>query len=495
MSLEAHFAPYRRGIVGLDEQIPLPDGSRRTMIYADWTASGRIYRPIEEFMLREIYPLVANTHTETTYSGTAMTCAYHDARSIIKKSVNAGPKDSLMFSGFGMTSAINKLQRILGLRFPESCRGSLRCDSSGGKGKPLVLITHLEHHSNQITWEECDVDVRIIPRDEVTGLPDLEWQRRMLEENRERPLLIGAFSACSNVTGILTPYRRMAALMHHYGGISCVDFAASAPYVDIDMHPSDPDEHLDAITFSPHKFLGGPGASGILVLSNALYGRTIPDQPGGGTVKWTTPFGSHRYIDEIESREDGGTPGFLQAIRAALAMKLKESMGTAHIREREEELKKIFMDGISREPSIVLLEGENMERLCIFSMYVPGTHHNLIVRLLNDRFGIQTRGGCSCAGTYGHILFGIDKNASSSITNMIDSGDLTRKPGWVRISLHPTMTDDEVAFVARSLVETVRNYDAWKADYVFRKESGEFDPVRGAVPAPDLMARFVPVPD
>lgn len=484
MSLESHFAPYRERIVGIDATMRLSDGSRRPILYADWTASGRLYRPIEEFMLGEVGPLVANTHTETTHTGVAMTRAYHRAREIIKGRVGAGPADSLFFTGFGMTAAINKLQRMLGLRIPEGCSRA----RSGPR--PLVLVTHMEHHSNQITWEECDVDVRIVPRDEATGLPDLEWQERILRENADRPLLIGAFTACSNVSGIHTPYRRMAALMHRYGGYCFIDFAASAPYVEIDMHPADTGERLDAIAFSPHKFLGGPGSSGILVLSNALYRQTVPDNPGGGTVKWTTPFGTHRYVDEIEAREDGGTPGFLQAIRAALALELKDSMGIENMERREEELKSIVLGEFGREPAITLLDGANMRRLGILSFYAPGKHHNLIVRLLNDRYGIQTRGGCSCAGTYGHILFNIRKNTSRHITDMIDACDLTEKPGWVRVSLHPTMRDEEARCLGQAVVEVVRNYADWGGEYEFHKDSGEFATRGGEVVVPDLLSLY-----
>ncbi len=489
MSLESYFEPFRKGVIGIDATMRLADGRRSPIVYADWTASGRLYGPIEEFMLREVGPLVANTHTETTYTGEAMTRAYHRAREIIKEGVGAGPSDSLFFVGFGMTAAINKLQRILGLRFPEGCDRGCRKEQ-----KPLVLITHMEHHSNQITWEECDVEIQIVPRDAATGLPDLEWQERILKRHAGTRPLIGAFSACSNVTGIVTPYREMAALMHRYGGICVVDFAASAPYVDIDMHPAKEEERLDAIVFSPHKFLGGPGSAGILILSNELYKKAVPDQPGGGTVKWTTPFGSHRYVDEIEAREDGGTPGFLEGIRAALAMRLKEAMGVDRIRGREEELKAILLGEFRKEDSIALLEGENLDRLAIFSFYVPGEHHNLIVRLLNDRFGVQTRGGCSCAGTYGHILFNIDKTRSRRITDMIDRGDLSEKPGWVRVSLHPTMRDDEVRHVAASVVETIRNYRAWGEEYAFDRGSADFIPRHpDSEAAPDLLAGFSPL--
>ncbi len=470
VSLEEHFSRFRSNIVGIDATMPLSDGTVRPIVYADWTASGRLYRPLEDFMLGEIGPLVANTHTETTYTGTAMTHAYHEARDIIKKHVGASSTDSLLFSGSGMTAAINKLQRMLGLRVPAGCTGVCRDE----KQRPLVIVTHLEHHSNQITWEECDADVVLIQRDAKTGLPDLYSLESILKENIGRSRLIGAFSACSNVTGIITPYHEMAALMHKYGGLCFIDFAASAPYVDINMHPENPEERLDAITFSPHKFLGGPGTSGVLVLSNKLYTIDVPDQPGGGTVKWTTPFGTHAYVDEIEAREDGGTPGFLQAIRTALAIKIKDEMGTKNILDREKELKKIFLAELSKDDRVFLLEPQNLDRLGIISLFTPGTHHNLVVKLLNDRYGIQTRGGCSCAGTYGHILFKINQATSCRITDMIDSGDLTDKPGWVRVSLHPTMTDAEARYVGRAVCEIVQNYKAWGEDYVFHKELGEF---------------------
>ncbi|PKL09667.1 MAG: selenocysteine lyase [Spirochaetae bacterium HGW-Spirochaetae-7] len=485
MSLEQHFHPFRENIVGIDATMRLSDGSTGPIVYADWTASGRLYAPIEDFMLREIGPLVANTHTETTYTGVAMTEAYHRARRVIKDSVHASEQDSLFFTGFGMTAAVNKLQRLLGLRMPESCKRTCR----DGK-RPLVLVTHMEHHSNQITWEECDVDLQLVPRDDATGLPDLEWLDRMCRDAVDRPLLIGSFTAGSNVTGLLPPCHDMAAIMHCHGGFCFVDFAAAAPYVDIDMHPADPERRLDAIMLSPHKFLGGPGSSGILVMSNALYTCHVPDHPGGGTVKWTTPFGTHSYVDEIEAREDGGTPGFLQAIRAALAFKLKEAMGVAEIQAREREIMDIILSEFSKEPAIMLLEGGNLDRLGILSFYAPGEHYNLIVRLLNDRFGVQTRGGCSCAGSYGHILFSIDKSTSRHITELIEAGDLTEKPGWVRLSIHPTMTDGEARFTARGVVETIRHYRDWAQDYIYHKESGEFTRKDGGGGAPDLMSRF-----
>jgi selenocysteine lyase/cysteine desulfurase len=265
----------------------------------------------------------------------------------------------------------------------------------------------------------------------------------------------------------------MAELMHKYGGLCFVDYAASAPYVKINMHPNNPLQKLDAIFFSPHKFLGGPGSSGVLIFDKSLYKNKTPDQPGGGTVSWTNPWGEHRFIDDIQAREDGGTPGFLQAIRTSLAILLKEDMGLEKIREREDELKNLIFNNLKINPKIHILDPQ-LNRLGIISFYVPNMHYNLIVKLLNDRFGIQSRGGCSCAGTYGHILLNVNHEQSRSITYKIDQGDLSEKPGWVRISLHPTMTNAEALFISSAIDETILNYEEWRKDYVFDISSAEF---------------------
>ncbi len=490
MSLETYFSPFREQTIGSDHTIFLPDtGREQPLVYADWIASGRLYRPIEEYMQQEIGPLIGNTHTETSYTGTAMTRAYHDARKVIKQHVNAGEEDLLFLVGNGMTGTVNKMQRMLGLRVPEH----LVPENREGK-RPVVLITHMEHHSNQITWEECNVDLIIVPYVQETGLPDLEALEQLaMKYGKERPMLIGSFTAGSNVTGILTPVHEMAKIIHRHGGYCFVDYAAAAPYVEMDMHPEDPEARLDCIMFSPHKFLGGPGTAGVLVMTRCLYHNEIPDNPGGGTVRWTNPFGHHLYIEDIETREDGGTPGFLQAIRTALTLKVKEAMGVGQIHDREEELMEIIFSRLGKEKDIVILEGHNRNRLGIISFFTLSVHHNLIVKLLNDRFGIQTRGGCSCAGTYGHILFHINKNSSSRIEEMVTHGDLTEKPGWVRISVHPTMTDAEAEYIAESVIKIIRNSDDWGKDYRFDKQSAEFIRIRGTGPTvPDLVEGFSP---
>jgi len=469
-SLEQFFAPFRANVVGNDQTYPTPFGDKR-ILYADWTASGRLYTPIERKLLDEFGPFVANTHSESSYTGAMMTHAYHLAHHILKQHVNAGARDVIITAGAGMTSVVNKFQRILGLKLAEQLQEFTHIPDDK---RPVVFVTHMEHHSNQTSWLETIADVEVIPPDEQ-GLVCVEGLIPLLEKYKNRPVKIGAFTGCSNVTGIETPYHDLARIMHQHGGVCFVDFAASGPYVKIDMHPAgDPSAKLDAVYFSPHKFLGGPGTPGVLVFDASLYKLRVPDQPGGGTVNWTNPWKQHSYADNIEVREDGGTPGFLQTIKAALAVELKDQMGAGRIREREEQLLPILFDGFRGVPGLHLLAGHITHRLGIISLYLEQAHYNLVVRLLSDRYGIQARGGCSCAGTYGHYLLHVDPQRSHSITDKIEAGDLSEKPGWVRLSIHPTTTDDEARQIVSAMSEIAQNAEAWAKDYTYNPHTNEF---------------------
>jgi selenocysteine lyase/cysteine desulfurase len=462
-NLQDHFNKFRQNIVGIDAKT-VSNYGEQNIVYLDWTASGRLYEPIEQKLLHEFGPLVANTHTETTYTGTVMTLAYKKAKEIIKKHVNASSDDVLIFEGTGMTGAVNKFQRILGLKVPFQLKNNFHIPK---EDLPVVFITHMEHHSNHTSWLETIADVEIIPPSE-NGLVCLENFATLLEKHKERKFKIASISSCSNVTGIKTPYYQIAELMHEHGGYCFVDFACSGPHVQIDMHPTDnPDAYLDAIFLSPHKFLGGPGTGGLLIFNKKLYNNPIPDNPGGGTVKWTNPWKEHQYLEEIEEREDGGTPGFLQAIKTALSFKLKEEMGVDLILQREKELVNMLFDELKNVEGLHILAGEHRERLGVFSFYIDNLHFNLGVKLLNDKFGIQTRGGCSCAGTYGHYLLNIDEFTSKEITSKIDFGDSTAKPGWIRLSIHPTTTNEELLFAIQAIKDMAQNHQEWSKDYLY----------------------------
>ncbi len=467
--MEQYFKKFRTNIIGIDQEFESPYGKQK-IIYADWVASGRLYKPIENKLAKTFGPFVGNTHTETSETGTLMTKAYHYAHEIIKKHVNAGPNDVIITAGFGMTGVISKFQRILGLKTCGILRDKKCLQQSE---RPVVFLTHMEHHSNQTSWYETVAEVVVLTPDEnlLVNLRELEAQ---LRKYSDRKLKIGSFSACSNVTGIETPYHQLAKIMHQHGGLCFVDFAASAPYVNIDMHPGDPMEKLDAIFFSPHKFLGGPGTSGVLIFDSSMYKPFAPDQPGGGTVDWTNPWGEYKYVDNIELREDGGTPGFLQAIKSALCIKLKENIGVEKMREREDELLKIAFNELPQVPHIHILADNIKNRLGILSFYIDDIHYNLIVKLLNDHFGIQVRGGCACAGTYGHFLLNVSHEQSNLITQQINRGDFSEKPGWVRLSLHPTLTNDELYYIVDAIRQVSEKHKEWEKDYVYNKHTNEF---------------------
>ncbi len=483
--LEEYFQQFRRHIVGVDQTFNAPYGVKN-IIYADWTASGRLYGPIEEKLLHEIGPMVANTHTETSFTGSVMTMAYHKARKKIKQHVNASDDDILITVGTGMTGAVNKFQRILGLKVSENLKEHTNVPKAL---RPIVFVSHMEHHSNQTSWLETIAKVEVIPCDE-TGLICFESFQKLLDKYQENLIKIASITACSNVTGIKTDYHRIATMIHQNNGLCFVDFACSAPYVEIDMHPESKEEYLDAIYFSPHKFLGGPGACGVLIFNKKLYKNLVPDNPGGGTVTYTNPWGNHDYIDDIETREDGGTPGFLQAIRTAFAIQLKEEMGVKNIHDRENEINKRIFERLSQIDNLHILAGEHQDRLGIFSFYIDDAHYNLIVKLLNDRFGIQTRGGCSCAGTYGHFLLHVNKLTSKAIEQKILEGCLMERPGWVRMSIHPTMTTAEVDFICDAIEKVAAKYNIWGKDYIQNNIKNEFEHKEGNLQEQELVSSW-----
>lgn len=474
-SLESFFSTFRENIIGIHDTLEGVDG-RVPLVYADWIASGRLYGPIEERMMKWAYPYVSNTHSQSNALGAGMTEVYGMAHERIKKHAGADKRDVIICAGAGMTAVINKLQRILGLRIPEQARGlcgSGPCEVPMDK-RPVVFLTHMEHHSNHTSWLECLADVVVLEPDGNLDVDPSELERQ-LALYAQRPIKIGSFSAGSNVTGVRPPYRDLARIMHRAGGLVFVDFAAAAPYDTIDMHPpGDEEGYLDGVYFSPHKFLGGPGSPGVLVFNKDLYRNTIPDDPGGGTVMWTNRWGEYHYVQDIESREDGGTPAFLGVLRAALAMDLKNQMGIDKMHQREKELLELAFSGLCAVPGLAILAPQHRDRLGALSFHIQNLHYNLIVKLLSDRYGIQVRGGCSCAGTYGHYLFHMDKERSHRMSCSIDAGDLSEKIGWVRLSIHPTMTDRELEYLIQAIGEIAQRGSSWAEEYGFNKRRGEY---------------------
>lgn len=475
-----HFA---QNIIGHDTTIATPNGTF-PLVYADWAASGRLYQPIEYQIQTFFGPFVANTHTESNATGTAMTQSYHEAKHIIKNHVHANGNDVLLFAGSGMTGAVTLLQRILGWRLPERYKSQV---SISEQERPVVFVSELEHHSNHTSWLETIADVIVVPQTKEDGIDEAALEK-LLQKYRDRQTKVAAITAASNVTGVRLDIHKIAALMHRHGGLCFVDYTCAAPYDAIDMHP-DQEGALDAIYFSPHKFLGGPGAPGVLVFSKKLYNNAVPDRPGGGTVLWTNPWGEKSYYDDIEVREDGGTPPFLGAIRAALAIKLKEKMGLVAIAKREDAMVNQIFSELETVQNIHILAPAHKKRLAVFAFVIDGLHYNLVTRLLNDRYGIQGRGGCACAGTYGHVLFGINHAQSKEITDNISQGDLSQKPGFVRLSFNPTMSDEIIAYITAAIKDIAEHGAKWAKDYTYDSHTNEFSP-RKQVPGFSLEEGF-----
>ncbi len=472
MPPQASFEYLRQQIVGVDSTFATPFGER-LMVYCDYTASGRCLLFVENY-LQSVQRTYANTHTEDDTTGRNMTQLLHEAEDVIKCSVNAGPDGRLIAIGTGATGAINKWQQILGVYCPPATRARLRAEGEAFFGaesarafedhlrrhQPVVFVGPFEHHSNEVSWRTgfaTVVEVRLA----ADGGIDLAHLEELLRSpDYQGRMRIGSFSAASNVTGLRTPVHEIASLLHRFDAIACFDYAASAPYVAIDMNPpprDDGDGSLDAVFISPHKYLGGPGSSGVLVFNQRFYQRDLaPTVAAGGTVDYVSER-DQDFIADIEEREKAGTPGTLQVLKAALALRIKDWIGAQRIEARERQMLQRAMQRWQRAPNVEILGNQDpARRIAIVSFNVKDEsgrylHPKLVTALLNDLFGIQSRAGCSCAGPYGHRLLNIGQERSERYRASVKLGYGGIKPGWCRIGFHYAMDDAEVEYIIRAV--------------------------------------------
>jgi len=451
-------AELRDGLIGENVILPGPFGEKR-LVYADYTASGRALRQVEDFIAGEVLPFYANSHTEASYCGAYMTRLRAEARQAIAEATRAGTGYSVIFTGSGATSGLNRLVNLFGLTA-----------MAGARTKPAVLIGPYEHHSNILPWRESGAEVIQIPEG-ADGGPDLGILEFALGGLRDRPLVIGAFSAASNVTGIMTNVDAVTALLKRHGALAVWDYAGGGPYLPVDMAPA-PGLEKDAVVLSPHKFPGGPGASGVLIVRNEAVTANTPTWPGGGTVSFVSPWG-HDYSKSLIAREEAGTPNVIGDIRAALVFLVKAAAGQAFISRRDAEFAELAFAAWQNHPNIRILADDRRHRLPIFSLQVTDSdggsvHPQLVTRMLSDFYGIQARGGCACAGPYAHKLLNIEQPHSERLRSAIREGREMEKPGWTRLNFSYLMSDATADYIrgsVRDLAERAGSLrDLYRAD-------------------------------
>lgn len=450
-SYENAVALLRQNEVGRRARIDTPFG-RRLLCYADLTATGRYLHFVEQW-IRQTHAFYANSHTAVSTTGRITTQLREEARRVIRRAVNAGPDDVALFTGSGATACVNKLVGLLGWKISEPLERAYGLSRHiPPRERPVVFVGPYEHHSNELPWLESVAEVVDIKLEPSGRIDHADLERRLLEY-ADRPVKLGAFSAASNVTGVLSDVHGLARLLHRHGALACFDFAAAGPYVPIDMHPGDAGAHLDAIYLSTHKFMGGPHASGLLVVNKALFKTRIPERPGGGTVEFVEGFTRRNvdYVTRLDEREEGGTPAIAGDLRAGLAFLVKEWIGPAEIERHEVALAQEAVQRLAKNPRIRVLGPLDVPRLAIISLNVEGLHHDLVSALLDHLFGIQNRAGCSCAGPYGLQLLGIDQPRREKIREQVNRGAHAIKPGWVRLSIPYYASRDDVEFILRAV--------------------------------------------
>ncbi|MEP0203918.1 MAG: aminotransferase class V-fold PLP-dependent enzyme [Halioglobus sp.] len=449
----------RSSVIGANRAITTSFGVK-PLVYADYTASGRALGFIEDAINEQVLPYYANTHTETSLTGARTTALREQAREVIRASVNGTAADKVIFCGSGATAAINKLIDILNLRLPADLSDRYELDAKiPTAARPVVFIGPYEHHSNELPWRESIAEVVSIPLNK-NGQIDTAILQAQLKRFANRELLIGSFSAASNVTGIKSDVPAITALLKQFGAQAFWDYAAAGPYVGIDVNGEAP---IDAVFLSPHKFVGGPGTPGVLVVKETLLGNRVPAVVGGGTVAYVTPE-DHIFLADAERREEGGTPAIVESIRAGMVFAVQQSVGTDVIEAREHALIDRALKRLQAFPNIEVLGSVEAPRLSIVSMRFKhgerDLHYGFVVSLLNDLYGIQVRGGCSCAGPYGHSLLNMDMRHSKALEAQIRTGSTLLRPGWVRLNFNYFISEGEFEYLLEAL-ETIAEH-GWR---------------------------------
>lgn len=446
---------YRSLFVGLETLTPLLDGSQKVYINLDNAASTPALRAVKEGV-DAFLDYYSSVHRGMGFKSQVSTHAYEAARAAVMDFVGADPLHNVCIFGKNTTEAINKLAS----RFPFS------------PGRDVVLVSQMEHHSNDLPWRAVAnvVHVGLAP----DGSLDESDFEACLERYRGQVALV-AVTGGSNVSGYINPVYRLAEKAHAAGAQILVDCAQLAPHRKVDMLAAGDPRHLDYVTLSAHK-LYAPYGTGALVGRRETFERGAPEYRGGGQVEIVT-------LDQVvwsapPEREEAGSPNTVGAVALAAAVRQLQAVGMAQVAAHEAELTTYALPRLKKVPGLRLYGDPDparaANRLGVIPLELEGIPHFLLSAILSYEFGIGVRNGCFCAHPYILHLLHIEGEHAQRVRQSILDGDRREVPGLVRVSFGLYNHAAEVDALVEAL-ERIRRGE-YRGEYVQNPASGDFVP-------------------
>jgi len=464
MSIKGYdlFEKIRSDFIGLDTEYTLVNGKKTKRIYLDTTASslmmGVAYRASNQFLRH-----YSNTHSLLHFSAKVSTKTYDWIHSRILDFVHADKNEyTCFFMGSGVTAGMNRIAKTFKRLRPE---------------RDMVLVSIMEHHSNDLPHRKHGGKVIHIPVNDNMGGLDLNIIEKYLKQFHDRINYISV-TGLSNVTGIINPINKIAKLAHSYGVYIIVDAAQMAAHVPIHMSGfDDKDMEIDALLFSGHKTYA-PGSPGVIIARKSFMSAIEPEEVGGGMVDKVFPdnyFVSKKFPD----REEAGTPNILGAITLGSAVHILDSIGMDLILEKDINLVNYAMNQMLINKDIYIY-GDNDTSICpragTISFNIKDMDHGLVAAILNDYYNIAVRNECFCAHPYVEKMLHISHEEEITNLDCLDNNlawNIEPWMGMIRASFGLYTKESDIDALINALNDITKNKEKFIQEYKL-SEDGEY---------------------